>query len=40
MIEGRPAHRDSVLSKAEQEANDVMMVCVSRSLSETLVLDL
>jgi ferredoxin-NADP reductase len=40
VLEGEPAHRDSVLSKEEQDENDAMMVCVSRSQSDTLVLDL
>jgi ferredoxin-NADP reductase len=40
VIEGVPDHRDSVLSDAEHAANDALMICVSRSLSERLVLDL
>jgi vanillate O-demethylase ferredoxin subunit len=40
VLEGTPDHRDSVLTAAERRKNDVMMICVSRSLSETLVLDL
>jgi ferredoxin-NADP reductase len=40
VLEGTPDHRDSVLSKAEQEAGEVMLVCVSRCKSERLVLDL
>ncbi len=40
VLEGEPDHRDSVLSQAEQEANDYMMVCVSRSKTARLVLDL
>lgn len=40
VLEGEPDHRDSVLSKEEQEENDIMMCCVSRSRSEKLVLDL
>ncbi|MBF8781047.1 oxidoreductase [Pseudomonas fulva] len=40
VLEGTPDHRDSVLTAAERKKNDVMMICVSRSLSETLVLDL
>jgi ferredoxin-NADP reductase len=39
VIEGRPDHRDSVLSDAEKEAGEFMMICVSRSRSERLVLD-
>ena len=33
-------HRDSVLTDDEREANEVMMICVSRSCTERLVLDL
>ncbi|MCE1117333.1 MULTISPECIES: PDR/VanB family oxidoreductase [Pseudomonas] len=40
VLDGTPEHRDSVLSPAERKANDVMMICVSRALSDTLVLDL
>jgi ferredoxin-NADP reductase len=40
VLEGTPDHRDSVLSKAERERGDTIMICVSRSLSERLVLDL
>ncbi|HEX4106994.1 MAG TPA: PDR/VanB family oxidoreductase [Solirubrobacteraceae bacterium] len=40
VLEGVPDHRDSVLSDDEKAANDVIMTCVSRSLSERLVLDL
>jgi ferredoxin len=40
VIEGVPDHRDSVLTDAEQAAGDAMMICVSRSRSERLVLDL
>ena len=40
VIEGVPDHRDSVLTAPEQERNDCMMVCVSRSCSKRLVLDL
>ncbi len=39
VLEGTPDHRDSVLSADEQAENDYMMICVSRSLSPTLVLD-
>lgn len=39
VLEGIPDHRDSVLDDEEHAANDAVMVCVSRSLSERLVLD-
>jgi ferredoxin-NADP reductase len=40
VLEGEVDHRDSVLNESEQAANDAMMVCVSRCLSDRLVLDL
>jgi ferredoxin-NADP reductase len=40
VLEGTPEHRDSVLTEAERAAGEVMMVCVSRSRTERLVLDL
>jgi ferredoxin-NADP reductase len=40
LIEGEGDHRDSVLNDAEKEANETIMICVSRSRSERLVLDL
>jgi ferredoxin-NADP reductase len=40
VIEGIPEHRDSVLTEEERSAGDAMMICVSRSLTPTLVLDL
>jgi ferredoxin-NADP reductase len=40
VLEGIPEHRDSLLSEEEQEANEYMMICVGRSKSERLVLDL
>jgi len=39
VLGGIPDHRDLVLSKEEQAANAVMMVCCSRSKTPTLVLD-
>jgi ferredoxin-NADP reductase len=40
VLEGEPEHLDSLLSPEEQEAGDLMMICVSRSRSPRLVLDL
>jgi ferredoxin-NADP reductase len=40
VLSGVPDHRDTVLTAAEQAACDLMMVCVSRSRSPRLVLDL
>ena len=40
VIAGEIDHRDSVLSPAEQQAGDVMMVCVSGCKGARLVLDL
>lgn len=40
VLEGLPDHRDSVLTAKERAANDCMLICVSRSLSDRLVLDL
>jgi hypothetical protein len=34
-----PDHRDSVLDRYAREANDCMMICVSRSSTPRLVLD-
>jgi ferredoxin-NADP reductase len=40
VLEGRPEHRDAVLSPDEQAVGDCMMICVSRCAGERLVLDL
>src|SRR3954452_17278441 len=40
VVEGSPDHRDSLLSYEEKAAGDFMMICVSRSNSPQLVLDL
>jgi vanillate O-demethylase ferredoxin subunit len=40
VVSGTPDHRDMYLSLAEQEQNDQMLVCCSRSKSARLVLDL
>lgn len=39
VLDGEVDHRDSVLDEDEQEANDCMMVCVSRARGPRLVLD-
>jgi ferredoxin-NADP reductase len=40
VLEGVPDHRDSVLSGEERAAGDLMMICVSRSCTDRIVLDL
>jgi len=40
VLSGVPDHRDSVLTEEERQARDCMMICVSRSCTERLVLDL
>lgn len=40
VIDGAPEHRDSILTPDEQESNETMMICVSRSLGDRLVLDI
>lgn len=40
VLAGVPLHRDDVLTPSEQASNEVMMICVGRSCSERLVLDL
>ncbi|MFD7135550.1 PDR/VanB family oxidoreductase [Streptomyces sp. NPDC059894] len=40
VLEGTPEHRDSVLTPAEREAGETMMICVSRCRGRRLVLDL
>ncbi|MFE9675158.1 PDR/VanB family oxidoreductase [Streptomyces sp. NPDC006259] len=40
VLDGIPDHRDSVLTDAEREAGESMMICVSRCRGERLVLDL
>lgn len=40
VLSGVPEHNDDVLSFEDQEAGDVMLVCVSRAKSDLLVLDL
>jgi ferredoxin-NADP reductase len=40
VIEGIPDHKDAILSAGERAANKVMQICISRSKSPRLVLDL
>ncbi|MFF5297117.1 PDR/VanB family oxidoreductase [Paractinoplanes globisporus] len=40
VLDGVPVHRDTVLTEDEQSRNDVMMICVGRSQTPRLVLDL
>lgn len=40
VIEGIPDHRDFVLTDAERASNSVMQICISRSKSPRLLLDL
>ena len=40
VIDGIPDHRDSVLSPSVKNSNKAVMICVSRSKSKVLVLDL
>lgn len=40
VISGTPEHHDDVLTDEEREAGDVMMICVGRSCSPSLVLDI
>lgn len=40
VLDGTVDHRDSLLTKDEQDANDTMMICVSRSSCPRLVLEL
>jgi vanillate O-demethylase ferredoxin subunit len=40
VLSGIPDHRDLILSREERNANDRMLICCSRSKSDTLVLDI
>jgi vanillate O-demethylase ferredoxin subunit len=40
VLEGEPDHWDMYLTPEEQEKGDCIMVCISRSKSQRLVLDL
>lgn len=40
VLDGEPDHRDSVLTDDERAVNDCMMICISRSRTPRLVLDI
>ena len=40
VLDGLPDHRDSVLTEDERRARDCMMICISRSCTARLALDL
>ena len=40
IVDGEAEHRDSILSVDERETNETMMICVSRSRTPELVLDI
>jgi ferredoxin len=40
VLEGTPDHRDDVLTDAERESGDTMMICVSRAKTAHLKIDL
>ena len=40
VLDGEPDHLDSVLSEVERDASECMMICISRSCTPRLVLDL
>lgn len=40
VISGTPDHRDDLLSDAEQAAGKTMLICISRSLTPTLELEI
>lgn len=40
VLEGTPEHRDEVLTEAERDSGETMMICVSRAKSRRLKLDL
>jgi ferredoxin-NADP reductase len=40
VLRGTPEHRDTALTAKERESNKIMMICVSRAISDELTLDL
>ncbi len=40
VLAGVPDHRDQLLSEEERAANNTMMICCSRALTDELTLDL
>ncbi|MEX6462766.1 2Fe-2S iron-sulfur cluster-binding protein [Dietzia cinnamea] len=39
VLRGTPEHRDTLLTDAEREENETMMICVGRALSPSITLD-
>lgn len=40
VLSGKPEHRDDILSGANRESSEIMYVCVSRGVTDELVLDI
>lgn len=40
VLEGTPDHRDQCLSAADRSAGDQMALCVSRAITDKLVIEL
>ncbi len=40
VLAGTPDHRDFVLSEAEKQSGQVMMICCSRAFTDEIVIDL
>jgi ferredoxin len=40
VVSGIPDHRDMILTKEQKESNKLIMICCSRSKTDTLVLDI
>jgi vanillate O-demethylase ferredoxin subunit len=40
VLDGTPDHRDQILTPDERDSGKVMMICVSRALTDTITLDL
>ncbi|MFE3316294.1 2Fe-2S iron-sulfur cluster-binding protein, partial [Embleya sp. NPDC059213] len=40
VVEGKPDHRDHVLTEEEKESGEYIMICVSRACTKRIVLDI